>query len=64
MSEEITEPSEVLATVTCHTDECGNAGYPIDIYISDEPEPYVVCGVCSQQITDITRAPEPREQPE
>jgi hypothetical protein len=43
------------ATVTCHTDGCGNAEQAISLpAIPDVPEPQVICGVCGQQITDIT----------
>lgn len=42
------------ATVTCHTDECGNAGHAITVHVQDVPEPAVQCGVCGQPITDIT----------
>lgn len=41
------------ATVTCHTDGCGNEDAPILINVPDVPAPYVVCGVCGLPITDI-----------
>lgn len=41
--------------VTCHTDGCGNAEISIPLVVADDGnEPAVVCGVCSQQISDIT----------
>jgi len=50
-----------MAVVTCHTEGCGNAGIPLDIGVSWEDEETgeteyvsaVVCGVCSQPITDV-----------
>lgn len=39
---------------TCHTLSCGNAGDPIPV--SDDPVT-VLCGVCSQPITDLTITP-------
>jgi len=52
----------MMATVTCHTDGCGNAGHPIDLnleYTDDETGETgtvadVYCGVCGQPITDIS----------
>lgn len=40
------------AAVTCHTEECENEALTITVPIS-WPEYIVVCGACSQQITDI-----------
>jgi hypothetical protein len=49
---------------TCHTEACGNAEHPIDVGdltaydANGDPDPtgtaYVVCGVCSQPITDVS----------
>lgn len=51
-----------MAIVTCHTEDCGNAGHPIDLnleYVDDETGETgtittVSCGVCGQPITDIS----------
>jgi hypothetical protein len=40
-------------TATCHTEGCGNAGIEIPVAL-EEPDMAVVCGVCSQPITDLT----------
>lgn len=52
-----------MATVVCHTDGCGNSGIAIDglVHPTDEAgapiEPWtVMCGVCGEQITDVTEA--------
>lgn len=49
-----------MTLVTCRTPDCGNSGIPIDMILTytDEtgqvhPVDSVVCGVCSQQITDV-----------
>lgn len=49
-----------MATVTCHTEGCGNAGAPIELdltYTDDDGNlqtvDSVACGVCGQPITDI-----------
>jgi hypothetical protein len=49
-----------MATVTCETENCGNAGVPIDIPLTwaddngeTTPVDSVVCGVCGQEITHI-----------
>lgn len=39
-------------TVTCRTDECGNAGHPITLTLDDDVDD-VVCGVCGVPITDV-----------
>jgi hypothetical protein len=52
-----------MSIVTCHTEECGNTGIPIDIgdlsYRDEEGRVQqittVVCGVCGKPITDIQR---------
>ncbi len=36
-------------TVTCHTEGCENNGIGIELR---DPEPTVICGPCSQEITD------------
>lgn len=51
-----------MATVTCHTPECVNAGVPIDLELTSvDPETgetvtatSVQCGPCGQPITDIS----------
>lgn len=50
-----------MATVTCHTEDCGNADQSIDVgpltYEDEEGTTQevgaVICGVCGQSITDI-----------
>lgn len=49
-----------MATVTCHTEGCGNEGIALDLeltYTDDEGTTQTVdsvfCGVCSQPITDV-----------
>lgn len=50
-----------MATVTCHSQDCGNADQGIDIDLNvydDQGNPTgdtmpVSCGVCGQPITDI-----------
>jgi hypothetical protein len=54
MTEEIEIPTHDV-TVTCRTDGCDNAGYPIVLNVPVEPSPpNVACGVCGHPITDIT----------
>ena len=43
----------VSITATCHTDGCANADIPIVLSVPDGTNPFVVCGVCGQQITNI-----------
>ena len=50
-----------MATVTCHTEGCANAGLTLEIslgYVDEEGNTQqvdaVACGVCGQQITDIS----------
>lgn len=50
-----------MATVVCHTEECSNAGIPIQLgltWIDEEGATQTVdavaCGVCGQTITDVT----------
>jgi len=50
-----------MANVVCHTEDCSNAGIPISLnlaYTDDDGETVnvdaVSCGVCGQEITDIT----------
>lgn len=51
-----------MATVTCRTEGCGNANIPLDLpLIWEDPDTgesmpldAVMCGVCGQEITDIT----------
>jgi hypothetical protein len=46
-----------MPTVTCRTDGCGNAGYPIELDFGDLPPEDMPtsfwCGVCGQEIKDI-----------
>lgn len=51
-----------MATVTCHTEACSNAEIPIEVDLTftgpdgvTEQVTQVVCGVCSQPITDVKR---------
>lgn len=39
-------------TVTCHTIGCGNGEQPIDVS-APGTDPFVVCGVCEEPITDV-----------
>lgn len=53
----MTRPTEDVETspylVTCHTEGCENAEIAIPVRLSG-PDALVVCGPCSQPITDIT----------
>lgn len=40
-------------TVTCHTVDCGNGQQAIEV-LAPETDPLVICGVCSEPITDVT----------
>ena len=49
-----------MATATCHTEGCDNAGIALPnvatvVDIDGEPYPVsvVICGVCGQEITDV-----------
>lgn len=37
--------------VTCETFGCGNAGFTIPVQ-APQVDPYFICGVCNQQITN------------
>lgn len=39
--------------VMCHTKGCDNAGFSIEIQAAAE-NPNVICGVCSQAITNLS----------
>jgi hypothetical protein len=39
-------------TVTCHTLECGNGELAITL-LAPVTDPYFICGVCGQVITDV-----------
>ena len=39
--------------VTCLTEDCSNAGIEIEIHTPRDEPPFVICGVCTNQITDI-----------
>lgn len=43
-------------TVTCHTEGCDNKDVDLELSVPDEPDPAVICGVCSQPITDKREA--------
>ena len=50
-----------MAVVTCQTSDCPNEGHAIELGLTFEneevatvPVDAVVCGVCGQQITDIS----------
>lgn len=50
-----------MSTVICHTENCGNAGIPIDLVLTWEDDDGVThdvdsvqCGVCGQPITDVS----------
>jgi hypothetical protein len=43
------------AVVTCRTAGCSNGTIPITVIVPDVPDPFVICGVCGQPITDITQ---------
>jgi hypothetical protein len=45
----------VKYVVTCTTENCENAGIDIEVSAT-ENEPYVVCGPCSTQITELVPA--------
>jgi hypothetical protein len=45
---------------TCTTGDCENAGISIEVSAT-ENDPYVICGPCSTQITDLTQLTETRE---
>ena len=51
--EQETEQTFSEATVTCHTDECGNADVALVILRPDDNPGPVICGACGQEITDI-----------
>lgn len=40
-----------MATLTCHTDGCGNAGEEIAYDMGEATA--AICGVCGNEITDI-----------
>lgn len=55
-----------MATVVCHTEDCGNAEHPIDLalWYQDDDGAWqhvdsVQCGVCGEPITDITDDEQP-----
>lgn len=51
-----------MATLTCHTEGCGNADIPIEVnltYVDSETGETVtvgsaICGACGQPIDDVT----------
>jgi hypothetical protein len=58
--EEILFPAMAQYNVICHTEKCENAEAKINIAAGAE-NPYVICGVCEQQITDITAVKTPKK---
>jgi hypothetical protein len=44
-------------TATCRTEDCPNAGYPIELSWDGTPLDAVICGVCGQPITELTPDP-------
>jgi len=53
-----------MSTVICHTEGCANAGHPIilDLQYQDDDGntltvDAVACGVCGQEITDVSEGP-------
>lgn len=55
-----------MATATCHTEGCGNAGVPLEVTTTMVDEATgdtihigVVCGVCNQPITDVVEGDGP-----
>jgi hypothetical protein len=49
---EIIDQTQVQVVVTCETAECGNAFIAIPIRMAESGN--VFCGVCQQEITNIT----------
>lgn len=50
------EPQPVMVIATCHTEGCPVDGKPFEVPVYPNPAPpvyYVICGQCSQQVTDI-----------
>lgn len=45
--------------VVCKTKDCENGGIKIVVKASTV-DPYIICGVCEQQITDITPVAAPK----
>ena len=45
-----------IANVACHTEGCANKDVVLSVY--RRPGGLVVCGVCGQQITDVTKTGE------
>lgn len=46
--------------VVCKTEKCGNENIVIEVPHPNNP-PYVICGVCSKDIVDITFIREEKE---
>lgn len=44
--------------VTCHTEDCGNAGIPLEL-LAEADDPYVQCGPCGVRIADLDPIEEP-----
>jgi hypothetical protein len=58
VSETESETTYVESRVVCHTDGCANAGHEIDLLVAEGGA--VACGVCGQEITDVTPTAAPR----
>lgn len=60
---EIFDPTklELKFNVACHTEGCENAEIVIEIPSYDEV-PIVICGACSNSITDVKPKPTPKKK--
>jgi hypothetical protein len=61
--EEVTEfkaPEMANYNVKCVTDSCENKDVKIEVASTVE-NPYVICGACGNQITDITAVKTPKK---
>jgi hypothetical protein len=61
--ENVTDPKAVALqfNVACHTEGCENFDIVIEIPSYDEV-PTVICGACSQSITDVKPKPTPKKK--
>ena len=53
MSEPIFNLETAQFDVTCHTNGCGNQDIVLRV-IASKTDPFVVCGACETQVTDVT----------
>jgi hypothetical protein len=61
--EDLTEfkmPEMANYNVKCVTDNCENKNLKIEIFAPAE-NPFIICGGCSQEITDITPVKAPKK---